>query len=250
MILATILALAASAAAPYSPGERMGFSIDYGGMRVGTASISVAAAGSRGVPVTMIGMGGGNSSLIDTLPTGLQFVTDTETLTWSPPEVTVITTSRNINNSGAQQLVNWYFDAITSTLDEATIVTLTLQAQATGVQINTGATVFSPPAAVYTPVNNVSLWQRGLFVGSSTAQNRIIQPVLSIAKSVTPAANSYVGSNQPITYTLAVANSSNGPAYDIVISDVLPSGVIFDSSIIALLLGLDVLSPRGAPDGP
>ncbi|MFN8597498.1 MAG: hypothetical protein U0559_15115, partial [Anaerolineae bacterium] len=184
------------------------------------------------VPAGLLGMGSGNSTLIDTLPTGLQFITDTETLTWSPSEVTVITTSRAINNSGANQLVTWYFDAITSTLDQLTVVTLTLQAQATGQQINTGASVFNPSSAVYTPINNVSLWQRGSFVGSSTAQNRVIQPVLSIAKSVTPAANSYVGSNQSLTYTLAVANSSNGPAYDIVVSDVLPSGVIFDSSLI------------------
>lgn len=36
------------------------------------------------VPAGLIGMGSGTSTLIDTLPTGLEFVTDTETLTWSP----------------------------------------------------------------------------------------------------------------------------------------------------------------------
>lgn len=112
------------------------------------------------------------------------------------------------------------------------MVTLTLQAQATGQQINIGATVFTPPSAVFAPTNLVSLTQRGSFVTSSTASNRIIQPVLTINKTVTPTANSNVGSGDLISYTLVVADRSNGPAYDIVISDVLPVGVIYDSSTI------------------
>ncbi|MBP7687494.1 MAG: DUF11 domain-containing protein, partial [Thermoflexales bacterium] len=184
------------------------------------------------VPAGLIGLGSGTSNLIDTLPVGLEFVTDTETLTWSPAEVTVITTSRAIDNAGSQQQVTWYFDAITSTLDQPTVITLTLQAQATGKQINTGDTVFTPPSAVFTPTNTVALWQRGVFVGSSTASNRIIQPVLSINKTVTPTVNSFVGSGDLLSYTLVVANSSYGPAYNIVISDVLPADVIYDSSLV------------------
>jgi hypothetical protein len=48
-----LCAALASPEAPYPIGERMGFSIDYLGMRVGTASISVGAPGDRGVPVKL-----------------------------------------------------------------------------------------------------------------------------------------------------------------------------------------------------
>lgn len=53
MTIAPLLLCAASLASPFPPGERMGFSIDYLGMRMGTASISVGSPGDRGVPVKL-----------------------------------------------------------------------------------------------------------------------------------------------------------------------------------------------------
>ncbi len=52
MTLSALLSTLALAA-PYSTGERMAFSIDYLGMRVGTAAITVGPPGERGVPVQL-----------------------------------------------------------------------------------------------------------------------------------------------------------------------------------------------------
>ncbi len=53
MTFAPLILCAAALAAPYSQGERMSFSIDYLGMRVGTAAISVGEPGDRGVPLKL-----------------------------------------------------------------------------------------------------------------------------------------------------------------------------------------------------
>lgn len=54
MTIAPLALLAASVlGSPYAIGERMSFSIDFMGMRVGTASIGVDAPGDRGVPVKL-----------------------------------------------------------------------------------------------------------------------------------------------------------------------------------------------------
>ncbi len=53
MPIAPLLLCAAALASPYAPGENMRFSIDYLGMRVGVASISVGEPGARGVPVKL-----------------------------------------------------------------------------------------------------------------------------------------------------------------------------------------------------
>jgi hypothetical protein len=54
MTFAPLLLCAAAAASPYASGERMKFSIDLAGMRVGIATISVGAPGERGVPVKLV----------------------------------------------------------------------------------------------------------------------------------------------------------------------------------------------------
>ena len=53
MTLAPLLVLAglAPGPAPFSPGEQMGFTLDYLGMRMGTATISVGAPQGRNLPV-------------------------------------------------------------------------------------------------------------------------------------------------------------------------------------------------------
>jgi len=53
MTIAPLLLCAAALASPYATGEKMKFSVDYLGMRVGIASISVGVPGDRGVPVTL-----------------------------------------------------------------------------------------------------------------------------------------------------------------------------------------------------
>jgi uncharacterized repeat protein (TIGR01451 family) len=57
-------------------------------------------------------------------------------------------------------------------------------------------------------------------------------PLLSIAKASTPPPGAYVGAGDRITYTLTVTNSGHGPAYDIVISDVLPAELFYVTSTI------------------
>ncbi len=91
-IVALLLAavLGASGSSPYSPGERMGFSINYLGMRMGTASITVLPPAGPLVPVQLeahtTGLAGGlynfREKLISNIDpaTGLpsSFVLDTD----------------------------------------------------------------------------------------------------------------------------------------------------------------------------
>ncbi len=64
---------------------------------------------------------------------------------------------------------------------------------------------------------------------SSSAGN----PRLGIVKTSQPAAGSYVGAGQTVTYSLAITNNGTAAAFDMVISDVLPVGLTFVSASLA-----------------
>jgi len=186
------------------------------------------------IPAGTVGMGG-NSFLRDALPPGIWYITDSETLTWTPSTVSVTITSRvsTTTEVPGYQVIRWYFAPITSEQDLPTVVTLTFQAQAVGLRIDNLSPVWPDQTVVYTPTDWVELWQRDVFIGNDWAQNDVIQPLLSIDKSSTPPPGAYVGAGDRITYTLTVTNSGHGPAYDIVISDVLPAELFYVTSTIA-----------------
>ncbi len=202
------------------------------------------------VPAGTVGLGG-SSLLSDTLPQGVEYITDSETLEWIPLAVPVASTGRTVNNGGSQQVITWTFGTpITSEQAAPTVVTLTLQAQVTGMRIDNGSSVFLPSSGLYTATNSAALWQRGLLAGSGSASNQIIQPSLAIAKSSAPAPGSYVGAGDRITYTLLITDSGYGPAYDTVISDALPAGLTYLSSSISsttpVTIAFDVAPAAGA----
>jgi uncharacterized repeat protein (TIGR01451 family)/fimbrial isopeptide formation D2 family protein len=183
------------------------------------------------IPAGLVMVGDG-SFLYDSLLPGLWYITDSETLTWTPPTVNVTITARisNTTEQPGYQVIRWYFAPITSEQDLPTVVTLTFRAQAVGRRIDTLEPVWSETFTV--TGDYAEVWDHWQFEDSDSVTNHVIQPLLSIDKSSTPPPGAYVGAGDRITYTLTVTNSGHGPAYDIVISDVLPAELFYVTSII------------------
>jgi uncharacterized repeat protein (TIGR01451 family)/fimbrial isopeptide formation D2 family protein len=175
------------------------------------------------------------NTLVDGLTPGLWYITDSETLTWTPSTVNVTITSRVSNTTEApgSQVIRWYFAPITSEQDIPTVVTLTFQAQAVGLRIDTLEPVWLTQTERFWPGNYVQLEFPWPDVVTDVVTNMLIQPYLTISKDSTPPPGSYVGAGDRITYMLTVTNSGYGLAYDIVISDVLPAELFYVTSTIA-----------------
>ncbi len=184
------------------------------------------------VPAGTVGMGG-NSYLRDVLPPGVWYIIGSETLDWVPPSVNVVTTGRASGTLAGSQVITWTFgQPITSPLDLPTVVTLTFQAQAVGLRIDNGAPVWPDQMAAHAITDTVGLWERGEFVDDDEADNRVIQPRLTIDKDSIPPSGSYVSASYLITYTLTITNDGRGPAYDALVSDTLPVGLSYITSTI------------------
>ena len=130
------------------------------------------------IPAGTVGMSGPNSYLRDTLPVGVWYITNSETLTWTPGTVAVtvtnLTSGTNITGS---QVLTWTFgEPITSTLVEPTVISLSFRAVAVGLRRDTLAEVWSPYDVIYPITNTVELWQRGEFIDEDDATNAVIQP--------------------------------------------------------------------------
>ncbi|MCS7261764.1 MAG: DUF11 domain-containing protein, partial [Anaerolineae bacterium] len=181
----------------------------------------------------------GGHTLVDALNPGLWYITDSETLAWTPSTVPVITTSRNITtvwddwNQGYAQVIRWYFAPITSEQDLPTVITLTFRAQAVGLDIQTLQPVWLTQTERFWPGNYVQLEFPWPNVVTDVATNMLLQPYLTVDKASTPPPGTFVGAGDRITYTLVVTNSGYGLAYDIVISDVLPAELFYMTSTIA-----------------
>lgn len=173
--------------------------------------------------------------LLDVLPQGVWYITDTETLTHTPHMVNVTITQR-VSNTTAQpghQTIRWSFAPITSPQNTPTVVTLTFRAQAVGLRIDTLAPVWITQTERFWPANYVQLeypWPNHV---STTVTNMLIQPRLAFDKHSTPPPGSLIGAGSLITYILTITNDGHGPAYDVVISDVLPAGL----SLVTATLG-------------
>jgi len=189
------------------------------------------------IPAGMVGMGG-NSYLKDTLPQGVWYITDSETLTWTPPGVSVAAPTRATGIAAGAQVITWTFGTpIISQQNVPTVVTLTFQAQAIGLRIDNGATLWPSQTTVYPVTNTLELWQQGAFIAQDDVQNQVIQPLLTMDKNSVPPSGSTVSAGDTITYTVVVINGGNAPAYDIVISDVLPSGIVYQGYTLSSSAG-------------
>lgn len=171
--------------------------------------------------------GASGDVLLDALPPGVWYITDSETLAHTPAAVNVTLTQRisNTTEQPGQQVIRWSFAPITSAQDAPTVVTLTFQAQAVGLRIDTLAPVWITQTDLFYPTNYAQLeypWPNHV---SATATSAVIQPRLALDKDSTPPPGSVVGAGDLITYRLTITNDGHGPAYDIVISDVLPAGL-------------------------
>lgn len=166
--------------------------------------------------------------LLDALPAGIWYITDSEHITHTPTSVNVTITQRvsstQLFAGETQQVLRWRFAPITSALDVPTVVTLTFVAQVVGRQLtDTLPSVWVTQTDQFFPTNYVQLeypWPNHI---SSTVTNRVIQPRLLIDKDSTPPPGSVVGAGDLITYTLTITNDGYGPAYEVVISDTLPA---------------------------
>ncbi len=173
-------------------------------------------------------------TLVDGLSPGLWYITDSETLAWTPSTVNVTITDRvsNTTEQPGSQIIRWYFAPITSEQDIPTVVTLTFQAQAVGLRIDTLEPVWPTQTERFWPSNYVQLEFPWPNVVTDVVVNMLIQPYLAIAKESIPPPGSTVGAGDRITYTLIVTNSGYGLAYDIVISDVLPAELFYLTSTV------------------
>ncbi|MCS6773845.1 MAG: hypothetical protein NZ693_07025, partial [Thermoflexales bacterium] len=184
------------------------------------------------IPAGMVWGANPSDVLTDVLPPGVWYITDSETLTHTPAAVNVTITQRVSSTAAGSQRVAWTFAPITSLQGAPTVVTLTFRAQAVGLQIDTLAPVWLTQTALFTPTNLAQLGYPGGVI-SATAPNTVIQPRLAIDKHSVPPPGSFVGAGNLITYVLTITNDGHGPAYDVVISDVLPAGL----SLVTATLG-------------
>jgi len=183
------------------------------------------------IPAGLIGMGG-TSYLGDYLPMGIWYITNSETLAWTPGVVPVSVTGRTVSVAGGSQVITWSFgNPITSLITAPTVITLSFVAQAVGLRIDDLTPVFTG-TTLHTISNTGTLTDRGTIVATSTVTNAVIQPNLTIDKDSVPLSGTVIGAGQLITYTLTVTNSGHGPAYDMVISDTLPAGMTYVTSTI------------------
>jgi fimbrial isopeptide formation D2 family protein/uncharacterized repeat protein (TIGR01451 family) len=60
---------------------------------------------------------------------------------------------------------------------------------------------------------------------SAEATITVLQPQLAVAKSSNPVSGSSVAAGTQVTYTVGIHNSGTAPAYDVVLQDILPSGL-------------------------
>jgi uncharacterized repeat protein (TIGR01451 family) len=183
------------------------------------------------VPAGEAGLGG-SSYLTDVLPAGVIFIPNAYTLTNSPASVGVSPTVFVTGFSGISQVLTWTFGMpITSEQSLPTVVTLTLQAQATGVPITGATAVWWGQQATTATLSNVGgLLQSGRLI-TSAVPNSVIQPSLAFAKTALPPSGSPVGAGQTITYSLILTNNGQAPAYDLVITDALPVGIEYVATL-------------------
>ncbi|WP_058124018.1 isopeptide-forming domain-containing fimbrial protein [Thalassobacter stenotrophicus] len=149
--------------------------------------------------------------LVDTLPTGLSFVSSS--IDSSATGLTGVIPSRSISG----QEITFDFGAFTNPSDGSIgaddQVVILVTAQVEDVTTNQDAVALSNTATLtLTPQG-----QAAMDPITATAPVDIVTPVLSVNKS----GNTAVNPGSDASYTVSVVNSGTGPAFDILVADVL-----------------------------
>jgi fimbrial isopeptide formation D2 family protein/uncharacterized repeat protein (TIGR01451 family) len=176
----------------------------------------------------------GNLVLADTLPQGLQFAGIASINGSAGPSYAAVAPFAHAAISAAQVAVTG------DPASGATVVTWTLGDVSN--QPNDGASndfVIVYRARVMNnvfahtdlnqPLSNAVVMTYATATGSVSQADEatitVLQPQLTVAKSSNPASGSSVADGTPVTYTVDIHNSGTSPAYDVVLQDILPSGL-------------------------
>nr|MBC7245551.1 DUF11 domain-containing protein [Chloroflexota bacterium] len=135
----------------------------------------------------------------------------------------------------AQEAIEWWMNTYTNTTSVTQTVVVTFTAQFTGrnqagaeVSVAAGGTARSNSEALNWDLTDSDAFTvTGSISRTASVSSYFGRPTLTITKTTEPPEGSIVGAGTLITYNLLVVNSTQTPAYDIVITDVLPSGVVY-----------------------
>ncbi|MGQ9493458.1 MAG: SdrD B-like domain-containing protein [Anaerolineae bacterium] len=154
-----------------------------------------------------------------------------------------------------QEAIEWWMNTYTNSTTVSQTVVVSFAAQFTGIN-RTGGTVNVGGSGLSRTNRQELDWDiadsgqfttTGALTRTASVTSYFGRPTLAITKTTEPAEGSIVGAGTLITYYLLVVNSTQTPAYDIVISDVLPSGVVYQGYSLASSAGAGPPSVMIAP---
>lgn len=169
-----------------------------------------------------------DAEITDALPAGIEFdsmtSTTCETASAGPCGFTVPGSPTTAGAVATGQTLTWALDDIAAVSEDRTIT-----------QVYTAILTDDVTAAV--PTNTASFaWNRVNGDSSTretvddTASVTVLDPLLAIDKTVSNAAPN---PGEEFDYTLEVTNSGNTPAYNMVVTDVVDSGIVVDTTSIS-----------------
>ncbi|MEL7087938.1 MAG: isopeptide-forming domain-containing fimbrial protein, partial [Planctomycetota bacterium] len=170
--------------------------------------------------------------LTDTLPDGLQFVSAQVTSVGTG----IVASAPSVTNAG--QTVTLDFGAVVNPFDGSVgaddEIRVELQAIVTDVAAATdGAVLTNTSALTITPEGEDPLETQ-----TDTADVEVVEPNLTLEKDGTVAANP----GDTVTYTVTMVNDGTGPAYDILVQDLLGDpNLSFEAVTVATIDGADIL---------
>ncbi len=188
-------------------------------------------------------------SVQDLLPTGMTYVAGSAVITAVngalTTDGTTALTNANMVESGITGGFKLDFGSVVATAGSSPTITLTYQAVLT-----------NSLTAATTLTNTLNTYSGSTQVASTTAPVDVIVPNLAITKSVAADASNPTTAtqgNNPLdngnyledyTITVSAGAGDNAPAYDLSISDAIPSGITVVGPIVASV-GTAVLNPNG-----
>ncbi len=215
-------------------------SVTSGGYTIAKTVLSTSAAHTTGTDVTigevvtyslLITLPEGTMpslQVIDVVPTGMAYVggsvaVDTTGFGGSVPTPMVTPAGDGANG----QDVQIDFGTITVTADNnpannSFVISLALRVLDVPGNSGLPANQTSLPNAATLQVGSGSL------VSSNTVILDVVEPLLTVAKTIVP---SQAAANEVVTITLVVQNVGLADAFDVILGDALPTGLIFDGGL-------------------
>jgi fimbrial isopeptide formation D2 family protein/uncharacterized repeat protein (TIGR01451 family) len=179
-----------------------------------------------------------NAVLTDTLDSGLAFV---DQLSASAPVSVTLTGSTAPSALAGGQTVVWNFGTITNTNDNSApeIITLAYRAVVLDAAGNQSGAALNNSATFR--------WTGGGSLTASAPNVSVIEPALTLSKTAAPTVGD---ASDPITFTLTISNTgaATTDAFDVALTDVVPSNMTFVGGSLAHVGGLTpTLDASGAP---